>query len=186
MYKCIAVSSRALCKGDFVGKMAEISKAGFDKIILREKDLSQSEYEALVREILPKIDSNLLVIHTHIGVAKRLNLKQIQFSFADFLRNEADLSGLEIGVSVHSLDEAIKCDKMGAKWIIYGHIFTTECKKGVPPRGLDELAQIAKNVECEVYAIGGINSSNFTLPLGVGADGICMMSEVMQSTAKRL
>ena len=38
-----------------------------------------------------------------------------------------------------------------------GHIFATDCKKGLPPRGLDFLKNVCDAVEIPVYAIGGIN-----------------------------
>ena len=38
-----------------------------------------------------------------------------------------------------------------------GHIFATDCKKGLPPRGLDFLKSVCDAVGIPVYAIGGIN-----------------------------
>ena len=38
-----------------------------------------------------------------------------------------------------------------------GHIFATDCKKGLPPRGLDFLKNVCDAVLIPVYAIGGIN-----------------------------
>ena len=38
-----------------------------------------------------------------------------------------------------------------------GHIFATDCKKGLPPRGLDFLKNVCDAVGIPVYAIGGIN-----------------------------
>lgn len=43
-----------------------------------------------------------------------------------------------------------------------GHIFATDCKKGLPPRGLDFLKNVCDAVGIPVYAIGGINiASNY-------------------------
>ena len=43
-----------------------------------------------------------------------------------------------------------------------GHIYATDCKKGLPPRGLDFLKNVCDAVEIPVYAIGGINiASNY-------------------------
>ena len=34
-----------------------------------------------------------------------------------------------VGVSVHSADEAVLAEKMGATYVTAGHIFATDCKK---------------------------------------------------------
>lgn len=42
-----------------------------------------------------------------------------------------------VGVSVHSADEAVLAEKMGATYVTAGHIFATDCKKGLEPRGIE-------------------------------------------------
>lgn len=81
-----------------------------------------------------------------------------------------------VGVSVHSIEEAGKAEGMGADYLITGHIFETDCKPGVLPRGLDFLQSVCKNVAIPVYAIGGISEKNAALTVQSGAAGICMMS----------
>lgn len=44
-----------------------------------------------------------------------------------------------IGTSAHSVEEAIEAQKLGATYISAGHIFATDCKKDLPPRGLEFL-----------------------------------------------
>lgn len=44
-----------------------------------------------------------------------------------------------VGVSVHSADEAVLAEKMGATYVTAGHIFATDCKKGLEPRGIEFL-----------------------------------------------
>jgi thiamine-phosphate pyrophosphorylase len=62
-----------------------------------------------------------------------------------------------IGTSVHSVEDAIKAEQLGATYMTAGHIFATDCKKGLPPRGLDFLKNVCDAVGIPVYAIGGIN-----------------------------
>ena len=62
-----------------------------------------------------------------------------------------------IGTSVHSVEDAIKAEQLGATYMTAGHIFATDCKKGLPPRGLDFLKNVCDTVQIPVYAIGGIN-----------------------------
>ena len=68
-----------------------------------------------------------------------------------------------IGASCHSVEEAREAVELGCNYIIAGHIFATDCKKGLPGRGLDFLKEVCASVSVPVYAIGGINSENITL-----------------------
>ena len=86
-----------------------------------------------------------------------------------------------IGASCHSTDDAITAAEYGASYITAGHIFPTDCKKGLPPRGLDFLREVCQNVDIPVYAIGGISPENFSQVMEAGASGACVMSGFMKS-----
>ena len=48
----ICVTNRLLCEGDFLERIERLAALHPYAIVLREKDLSYSEYEALARESL--------------------------------------------------------------------------------------------------------------------------------------
>ena len=52
MFKLLSVTSRTLCKEDFLARVGAICAAGIDGIILREKDLSEPEYQSLATNVL--------------------------------------------------------------------------------------------------------------------------------------
>ena len=97
-----------------------------------------------------------------------------------------------IGTSVHSVEDAIKAEQLGTTYMTAGHIFATDCKKGLPPRGLDFLKNVCDTVQIPVYAIGGINiassegnDSTLNVPrlkdvMECGAAGGCIMSGMMR------
>ncbi|MFR7476795.1 thiamine phosphate synthase, partial [Frisingicoccus sp.] len=89
----------------------------------------------------------------------------------------------QVGVSVHSRKEAVYAERRGADYLIAGHIFLTDCKKGVPARGLDFLKEICESVKIPVFAIGGMNVEHGRMAMEAGASGVCMMSELMESDA---
>ncbi|HSQ33465.1 MAG TPA: thiamine phosphate synthase, partial [Peptostreptococcaceae bacterium] len=68
-----------------------------------------------------------------------------------------------------------------ADYILAGHIFTTDCKKDLAPRGLDFLQNIRKNISIHLVAIGGINQYNIKDIYNVGANGAAVMSLIMES-----
>ena len=85
-----------------------------------------------------------------------------------------------IGTSIHSVDDAVFAESHGADYITAGHIFTTDCKKGLPGRGIDWLKSICNAVSIPVYAIGGISDANVSMLYDCNISGYCMMSASMK------
>ena len=84
------------------------------------------------------------------------------------------------GASVHSVEDALRAERAGATYVTAGHIYATDCKKGLPGRGLDFLKEVCAAVRIPVYAIGGIDETNADACIEAGADGVCMMSGYMK------
>ena len=85
-----------------------------------------------------------------------------------------------IGTSIHSVEDAIFAESHGADYITAGHIFTTDCKKGLPGRGIEWLKTVCDAVSIPVYAIGGISDANAGELSDCEISGYCMMSASMQ------
>lgn len=84
-----------------------------------------------------------------------------------------------IGASCHSVEDALEARRLGCTYILAGHIYATDCKKGLPGRGLSFLKQVCDAVSIPVYAIGGINENNIQQTRRAGAKGVCLMSSLM-------
>ncbi len=178
MFKIICVTDRKLCKEDFLTRIEKIASAKPDRIIFRDKNCSDGEYVKFAFKVLdisnkynvpcsmyfhPEIFSN---IHMTMPMLQHISLKDMNFINL-------------VGASVHSVEEAVEAEKMGVNYVIAGHIFETDCKKGLAPRGLEFLSQVCNAVKIPVYAIGGINSKNINQVAKAGADGACIMSGLM-------
>ena len=176
----IGVTNRKLCH-DFYKRIGEISKSNLKYLILREKDLDDDELLLMAKRV-KNILSNCgikLIINTNINVANKVNSYGVHLSYKDFLSNKhKNFKGI-VGVSVHSLEEAIDVERKGADYIIYGHIYETSCKKGLRPRGVEELKKICITINIPVYAIGGINKKNYGDVLKCGVSGVAVMSSLM-------
>ncbi len=82
---------------------------------------------------------------------------------------------LKIGVSVHSLDQALAAQGLGADYVVAGHIFDTPSHALEWGRGVEFLREICESLSIKTYAIGGINFENLGEIKDAGAAGAYMM-----------
>lgn len=68
-----------------------------------------------------------------------------------------------IGISCHSLRQAIQAEKEGADYISIGPIFKTPTKPAYCPVGLKLLQEASRRIKIPIVAIGGINKDNIKL-----------------------
>ena len=186
----IAVTNRKLCRDGFylqIERLCNLDNKPF-AIIVREKDLPEEEYVALAQPItgLCRQFGIKCIFHSFYKEALSCGVRAVHLSLPSLLENPHIVEAFdEIGVSVHSVKEAVLACEKGAAYITFGHIFATDCKKGLTPRGVEALKEVVDAVKerfpdiC-VYAIGGINSENAVQCFESGADGVCIMSGAMR------
>ena len=176
---CICVTNRTLCRDDFLTRIDHIAKKGVaDAILLREKDLTEREYLELAEKVLSicKSHNRRCILHTYYKAAKELGCKEIHLPLPllQKMREEGEKEWFTtVGTSVHSLKQANLAMHLQADYMTAGHIFETDCKKGLPGRGLSFLSKVVCESEVPVYGIGGISADN------AGAAGVCIMSGFM-------
>lgn len=203
MYNILAITNRHLCEGDFLEQIKKIcvfnnkiknikssknhrqkllSNINSISIVLREKDLDEVKYEILAKEVVKicKEYNTECILHTYYKTAKKLGYSKIHLPM-HILKSVPHVTKTfdVVGVSIHSLDDALYAKNMNVKYITAGHIFNTNCKSGVPARGLTFLNNIVNSVDVPVFAIGGISSSNINSVISSGAIGVCIMSGFM-------
>ena len=177
----IAVTARNLCPRPLWEQVPRIRQAGISRLILREKDLTLDAYTALAEKILRSCEDcgMTLVIHNYPEAARKLGVNDLHMPLplltADLCR-EFDTAG----TSVHSKEQLRQSELLGADYVTAGHIFATDCKKGVPPRGTAFLSDICRLTALPVYAIGGISAQNLPQIAESGAAGACIMSGAMR------
>ena len=182
---CICVTNRTLCRDDFLTRIDHIAKKGVaDAILLREKDLTEREYLELAEKVLSicKSHNRRCILHTYYKAAKELGCKEIHLP-VPLLQKMLEEGEKEwfttVGTSVHSLKQANLAMHLQADYMTAGHIFETDCKKGLPGRGLSFLSKVVCKSEVPVYGIGGISADNAGQIMETGAAGVCIMSGFM-------
>ena len=183
----VVITNRHLVKGDYLEQIRQVLSLHPCELILREKDLSDEEYERLSAEVLELCAEYRVscYLHSRYETARKLGCKNIHLSVTSLLACEESLLGFEkISVSCHSLADVKNALAHGATQIILGTIFETECKKGLKGQGLSFVKEISDycraNGNIPVFAIGGITPENIELVKAAGARGGCMMSYMMR------
>ena len=200
MSDILCVTNRSLCQEDFLIRVEKIASCHPAGIILREKDLEEAEYKKLakkVMEICARYDTTC-ILHSFVNVARELRCSALHLPLPVLRAFAKEKSiGLKtsdksynfgkeqkvfkiLGASCHSVEEAIEAESLGCTYITAGHIFDTDCKKGLPGRGLAFLKEVCENVSIPVYAIGGITPENITEIRQANAAGACVMSSAMK------
>ena len=195
------ITNRKLCENENLERQIEKIFSAYEKKIilknfelvtltLREKDLDKNEYLNLVKKIYPickryRID---LILHQNydLNLDKKYKIEEIHLSYDNFkslnknIREELIKKYKKIGVSIHSVDEAKEVENLGATYVVAGHIFETDCKKDLEPRGLNFIKELSSILTIPIFTIGGINKENSHLAINSGAFGVCMMSSLMK------
>ena len=195
------ISNRKLCKNENLERQIEKIFSAYEKKIilenfeivsltLREKDLDKNEYLNLVEKIYPicKKHKINLILHQNydLNLDDRYMIKGLHLSYEIFKSlNKNIREGLikkykRIGVSIHSLNEAKEVENLGATYVVAGHIFETDCKKGLEPRGLKFVEELSSILTIPIFAIGGIDEKNSQSVIDSGAFSVCMMSSLMK------
>ena len=114
--------------------------------------------------------------------ADGLHLGQDDLSIEDARRVVGDM---QIGVSTHSLEQAVRAEAEGADLVAFGPVFETQTKENPDPVvGVRTLARVCQALSRPVVAIGGITPENAEETLQTGARFIALISALPRFIAE--
>lgn len=181
----LAISNRSLCERPFLEQIERVCKLQPDGLVLREKDLNSEAYKELAEQVLKICGEHQVpcILHSFWREALELGCERIHMPLQMLrdMESEEKKKFKVIGSSVHSVDEALEAQHLGATYLTAGHIYATDCKKGLPPRGIEFLKAVCESVELPVFAIGGIKFDRVQWQeiKEASAVGGCIMSGMM-------
>jgi len=158
--------------------------AGGAKLIqLREKALPARELYPValrLRELTRKAGA-LFIINDSVELALVSDADGVHLGQDDMPVEAArKLLGPDrvIGVSTHSLEQALSAEREGADYIGFGPVFPTSTKDAGEAKGLDALREIRSRTKIPIVAIGGIDKGNAGGVIAAGADAVAVISAV--------
>ncbi|MEW4370013.1 thiamine phosphate synthase [Paenibacillus kandeliae] len=168
-------------------------------IHIREKSWTQQHIRQTVQQMLLRgIPASKIMVNNHPELVVELGIKGVhmpEFAPMPTYNNSSDRSdrvlsvgalsagpnepsSMIIGRSVHSAQRAVEAEQEGCHYAIFGHIYATNSKLGMEPRGIEELAQVCSALHIPVIAIGGIQPQHIAELRSAGVAGIAVMSSI--------
>ena len=179
-----AVTDRA-----WVGKMSlyqQVEAAlqnGATCIQLREKELDDADFlaEAQKMAALCRRYHVPFIINDNVDIAiachaDGVHVGQEDMAASDVRKRVGDQ--MMIGVSAHTVEEALEAVRNGADYLGLGAVFSTSTKTDAGAMSFDTLKAICDAVEIPTVAIGGISPANIMQLAGSGVDGVAVVSAI--------
>jgi thiamine-phosphate pyrophosphorylase len=140
-------------------------------IQVREKDLSGMELFDLVCRVrdLASGTRTRVLVNDRLDIAVAAHVDGIHLPSNGLPATRVRPFVNRLGISVHTLAEALAAEVAGADFIVFGPVFETPGKHAV---GVEPLRTVAAAVKIPVLAIGGITLKNAPTVLSAGASGI--------------
>ena len=152
----------------------------------REKNLTPSiSYEvAKVQRRIAQEAGVIFIVNDDVSLALAVEADGVHLGQEDLpIREARKILGGQglIGISTHSVQEALAAEKDGADYIGLGPIYHTTTKQTRPPLGCGIIREVKEKVRIPIFAIGGINLINLKEVLEAGATGVALISAILTS-----
>ena len=156
-------------------------KGGVTLVQLREKELSEADFEQEAKELLElchKYNVNL-IINDNVALAAKVGADGVHIGQSDMgVEKARAILGKEkiIGVTAKTVEQAKAAEAAGADYLGSGAVFGTSTKKDAKPMDHALLQEICESVKIPVVAIGGIDGGNILLLKGRKMAGVAVVS----------
>lgn len=187
-YDLYVVTDEKIRKGVTHQQIAKSAvSGGADVIQLRDKEMSGRELFETAREIreITRGAGVLFIVNDRMDIALASGADGVHLGQDDLPVHEARKLAPDnfiIGISVRSVTEAINADQGGADYVAVSPVFGTGTK---PDAGLglgtELITAIRQNISIPVIGIGGIQKENLRGVILSGAEGIAVISAVVNA-----
>lgn len=123
----------------------------------------------------------LFIINDHLDVALASGADGVHLGQNDLpLAAARPLMGADrlIGISTHSVEQALAAQAGGADYIGVGPVFATPTKPDYRPVGAELLEAMVGKIAIPYFAIGGIDQANLPLVSSCGATRVAVVRAV--------
>jgi hydroxymethylpyrimidine kinase/phosphomethylpyrimidine kinase/thiamine-phosphate diphosphorylase len=169
-----------------VERLKEALIGGVGVVQYRSKNTDRDRQMALGREIrdICRQAAIPFIVNDDILLARDLDADGVHLGQDDGTVAQARQHlplGRLVGISTHTLEEAIKAQEEGADYIGFGAMYATSSKTVLHMPGPATLAEVRRRISIPVVAIGGIRRDNAPAVIDAGADAVAVISAVLSA-----
>ena len=167
MIRCYVTDRR---HGDVVTHAIAAIHSSIEMIQVREKDMDAGELFDLVCRIRTAAagTATKILVNDRLDIAMAAGVEGVHLPADGLPPGRVRPFVRLMGCSTHSLEEAVRAERDGADYVIFGPVFETP---GKTPVGIEALREVAAGVRIPVLGIGGISPDNITQVVEAGASG---------------
>ena len=175
-----------VCARDAVSMAQRMLEGGVDVLQLRAKKFAPAAIRALAGEILPvcrKFEVPFL-LNDHPDLVPLTGADGVHVGQDDFpVQRVREIVGPDaiIGLSTHSLEQALAARDVNPDYIGFGPLFSTPTKPDYVPVGLGEIREVHARVHLPVFCIGGVKLENLPTVRAAGARRVVIVSGILQA-----
>jgi len=179
------ITDRSICNLSCEEMSLAVLKSGVKWIQYREKNKTRKDmYEDSVKlRALTKDYHAIFIVNDYPDIALSVDADGVHLGQDDLPLKEARrIMGKKkiIGISTHSVEQAISAEAGGADYIGFGPVFHTTTKDAGIPKGTDMVREVKRQVHIPVVAVGGIDLGNIRRVLETGVDAVAVSSALLR------
>lgn len=170
----LVLTDRSQCSRPLADVVAAAVSAGARAVVLREKDLPQTQRARLAARLQQILDpvGGLLIVAGASGRAVHLSARDA------FPHPRPSL----VGRSCHGAEEIASATIEGCDYVTISPVFATTSKPGYGPAlGATGLALLTAAPAPPTYALGGVHPPDVASCLAAGASGVAVMGPLMRT-----
>jgi thiamine-phosphate pyrophosphorylase len=181
--KIYPITDRRLSGQSHADQVRELARGGATLVQTREKDAPSGEFLIAAREAV-EAGRELgvqIIINDRVDIALMSGAAGVHLGQTDLPPSAArDILGDNaiIGISTHSVVQAIAATRLPADYIAIGPVYPTDTKEDTEPIvGLAGVAEVRAAIgDIPLVAIGGITADRISEVLAAGADSVAVIS----------
>ena len=178
------VTDRRWLKESLIQTVEKAIQGGVTCVQLREKNFNHEQLIEEGKQLLALCHQYHipLIMNDYVDMMLEIQADGVHVGQGDMdAKKVREMIGPDkiLGVSVRTVEQALKAQQDGADYLGVGSVFVTHTKDDAKKVEIQTLKDICQSVDIPVIAIGGIGQNNLLQLKGTGIDGVAVVSAIM-------
>ena len=178
------VTDRRWLKESLIQTVEKAIQGGVTCVQLREKNFNHEQLIEEGKQLLALCHQYHipLIMNDYVDMMLEIQADGVHVGQGDMdAKKVREMIGPDkiLGVSVRTVEQALKAQQDGADYLGVGSVFVTHTKDDAKKVEIQTLIDICQSVDIPVIAIGGIGQNNLLQLKGTGIDGVAVVSAIM-------